>query len=825
MKISISRVCAIVAGLASAATCAAAMAAEEIERLVVVGSRAEPRTITDSAAPVDVITSARIARTGITETARLIQTLIPSFNFSVSTISDGTDAVRPATLRGLYPDQVLVLINGKRRHNSALVHINGSVGRGSAGTDLNAIPTSAIERIEVLRDGASAQYGSDAIAGIINIVLKRGTETTDVYTYFGETYAGDGAQRRYSLNTGLDLANGGFFHLAVERRDRNRTNRAGDDPRCQYSNPPLPCDTSIGDEATFDRKNHRFGDAESDNDYLFFNSELPLGEVTLYAFGGMSRRDTKAAGFYRRAIDSRNRPNIYEHGFLPFINTDVDDDSITFGARAQLGAWDVDAGVTHGRNTFEFRITNSLNVSLGDDSPTAADAGELVFEQTTFNLDAARQIELGLAAPLHLAAGYEYRRDGYEINAGEEASWIDGGAPAANQPSTRTVLPGTPGIQVFPGFRPGNEADENRHNHAFYVDTEIEPFERLRIGAALRYEDYSDFGSDLNGKLSARYELSERLALRGTISSGFRAPGLAQTHLDNISTQFNFDSDTNMNVGKEVLTTRNDGDFARALGVKALKEENSASLSFGFVARPFDRLTLSADAYAIKIRDRIVLSNRIKGGQIRNDAALRTRVGDVLMRDYGIANIDDTLEFQFFTNAIDTLTRGVDVVAEYAHPFDDGTTLDLSAAVNFNDAEVSGDPAPPPGLEADAELFNDAEAAYLESGHPSQSHHFTARYQRGDHDLTLRLNRYGSVTSKQDRVRQTYGARWLADVEYTYHFNDRFDWSVGANNLLDTRPERNVPENSEDGIFPYSRRVAPFPYTGGFYFTSLKMSF
>ena len=818
-KLLFSRACATVAGLASVMTFTAAATADEVERLVVVGSRAEPRTISDTSAPVDVITGAQIARTGITETARLLQTLIPSFNFSVSTISDGTDAVRPATLRGLYPDQVLVLINGKRRHNSALVHINGSVGRGSAGTDLNAIPASAIERIEVLRDGAAAQYGSDAIAGIINIVLKRGTGTTDLQTYFGKTYEGDGAQRRYSFNTGLELANGGFVHFAAERRDRNRTNRAGDDPRCQYSS---PCDTSTGREAAFDRRNHRFGDAESDNDYLFFNSELPIGDVTFYAFGGLSRRDTKAAGFYRRALDARNRPNIYEHGFLPFINTDVNDDALTLGARTTLGAWDVDAGVTHGRNTFEFRITNSLNVSLGDDSPRAADAGEMVFEQTTFNLDATRQIELGLAQPLHLAAGYEYRRDGYEIKAGEEASWINGGVLAANQPTTTSAVPGTPGIQVFPGFRPDNEVDESRHNHAFYVDTEMWPLERLRVGAALRYEDYSDFGSDLNGKLSARYELSERLALRATISSGFRAPGLAQTYLDNISTQFNFNSDTMMNEGREVLTTRNDGNFARALGIEALEEENSRSLSLGLVAHPFDRVTLSVDAYAIKIRDRIVLSNRMKGDQIRPE--LRGRVGDVLMADYGITSIDG-LEFQFFTNAIDTLTRGVDVVAEYAHPFADGATLNLSAAMNVNDAEVSGDPAPPPGLDADVELFNDVEAAYIETGHPSQSHQFTAHYQRGDHDLTLRVNRYGSVTSKQDRVRQTYGARWLADVEYTYHFDDRFNWTVGANNVLDTKPERNVPANSFNGIFPYSRRTAPFPYTGGFYFTSLKMSF
>jgi len=800
-------------GLAASFFAAFAASAEEVERLVVVGSRAEPRTVTDTAAPVDIITGAQIARTGITETSRLIQALIPSFNFSVSTISDGTDAVRPATLRGLYPDQVLVLVNGKRRHNSALTHINGSVGRGSAGTDLNAIPPSAIERIEVLRDGASAQYGSDAIAGIINIVLKRQTEATEVYNYFGETYQGDGDQRRHSVNTGWALAGGGFLNLSLERRGRNRTNRAGDDPRCQYSD---PCTLTSGREAAFDRLNHRFGDAESDNSYLAFTSAMPLAAATLYASGTWSRRDTQAGGFYRRALDRRNRPNIYPDGFLPMINTDVEDASLTVGARTQLGEWDVDASVTHGRNTFEFRVTNSLNVSLGDNSPRSADSGELVFGQTTFNLDAVRPLNIGLAEPLNLAAGYEYRRDEYEIKAGEPDSYRDGGVDGQDG------TPGTPGIQVFPGFRPENEADESRHNHAFYIDAETRLSERLRAGAAVRYEDYSDFGSDLNGKLSARYEFSDRFALRGTLSSGFRAPGLAQHYFDNVSTQFNVEN--GVTVARETLTARNEAAFARAIGVEELKEETSFNLSLGFVARPFDNLSLSVDAYLIEVDDRIVLSSRLGGDQIRPE--LQAAALAILNRDYGFNLADISgLRFQFFTNAIDTRTRGVDVVAEWSHWFDHGASLKLTGAANVNSSDVEGGIDLPAGLTAGTDLFSANEVGYIESGHPRQSYKFQAHYLLGVHDLTLRLNRYGSVTSNYDAVRQTYGARWLADIEYTHHFGADVDWTVGVNNLLDTRPERNLPENSFNGSFPYNRRASPFDYNGGFYFTSLKVSF
>ncbi|MDX1503627.1 MAG: TonB-dependent receptor, partial [Thermoanaerobaculia bacterium] len=427
------------------------------EQVVVLGSRSS-RTALETPVPVDVLTETDLEDTGQTETSRIIQFLAPSFNFSTSTISDGTDIVRPSTLRGLGPDQTLVLVNGKRRHNSALVHVNGSIGRGTAGVDLNAIPSSAIERIEILRDGAAAQYGSDAIAGVINIVLKSGTGTTKLDVSAGEHFEGDGETVQASVNRGWKIANGGFVNLTAELRDRGFTNRAGPDPRRIYA--PLADGSPDPREATYDRLNHRYGDAESENGYLFLNGALPTGgDGELYFFGGVADRDGESAGFNRLPGQDRTNTLLWPDGHLPLINTSVDDFSFSVGHRGTVGGgWSYDAAVVTGNNEFNFFISNSANTSLWENSPTSADAGTLKFDQTTFTLDFFGTADWGLAAPVSVALGVEYREDGYEIEAGEPASYIDGGEPNQfcrppwPQPDPR-CRPAPAGIQVFPGFQ------------------------------------------------------------------------------------------------------------------------------------------------------------------------------------------------------------------------------------------------------------------------------------------------------------------------------------------------------------------------------------
>ncbi|MEO6239268.1 MAG: TonB-dependent receptor, partial [Vicinamibacterales bacterium] len=513
------------------------------EESITVGSRTVGADA-QKAVPVDVITQEQIASTGYSETAQVIQALAPSFNFPRPTITDGTDTVRPATLRGLGPDQVLVLVNGKRRHQSALVHLNGSIGRGSTGVDLNAIPVSAIERIEVLRDGAAAQYGSDAIAGVINIVLKGGVSGPAVTSKFGlskGSYAGNScASNGLNCQEGdkIDFSDGGLFDaggswgiaagkgsvtVSAEFRDHNRTNRASFDPRDQVV---------AGDagKSAVAQPNHRWGDPDTRDFMTFLNAQVPLNAKRtsfLYAFGGYSRRESNSAGFYRRALDVRNWPQIYPLGFLPEIQPLVIDGSGTVGVRGAFRSWSVDASGGYGGNSFAFTIGNTLNVSLGPAIPpnkTIFDAGTLKLGQFVGNVDLSRSFKVGtLPGPLNVAFGAEVRREQYQIVAGEPDSYRGGGVP--NIAGGVAAI----GAQVFPGFRPTNAVKESRHSQAGYVDVEGDFLPWLRLGLAGRAERYSDFGNTFDGKLTVRVQPTRQVVVRGGVSSGFRAPSLGQS--------------------------------------------------------------------------------------------------------------------------------------------------------------------------------------------------------------------------------------------------------------------------------------------------------
>ncbi|HEX5723814.1 MAG TPA: TonB-dependent receptor, partial [Longimicrobiaceae bacterium] len=506
-----------------------AEAAQALAGLVAVGTRRPDRTATDAPVPVDVLTAADIQATGLTETAQIIQRLAPSVNFPRATVADGTDHVRPATLRGLAPDQVLVLVNGKRRHQSALVNVNGTVGRGSTAVDLNAIPASAIERIEILRDGAAAQYGSDAIAGVVNLVLKSGGIAEALATA-GQTTEGDGRVLQAAATVGRDLGENGFVNVSAEFRDRENTNRSLPDTRQQYF---------AGDPRNNERAlvNHRQGDSDSRDVGAFVNAALPVGAaVEVYGFGGISRRDGEAAGFFRRANDARTVRAIHPDGFLPLISTDIVDGSGVLGARGNLAGFRWDLSGVYGRNTFDFNVLNSNNVSMGANSPTDFFAGTLRFDQTTVNLDVSRALELGLPEAVNVAFGAEYRRDGYGIEEGELASYTDGGVLVLDGPQAGQLA--AVGAQVFPGFRPSDAKDVSRHNWAGYVDVEITPVQGLLLNVAGRYEDYSDFGSTSDGKLAARFEPVPGFALRGAVGTGFRAPSLGQSYFSSTATNF-----------------------------------------------------------------------------------------------------------------------------------------------------------------------------------------------------------------------------------------------------------------------------------------------
>jgi len=734
---------------------------------ITVGSRAIGAE-QEKAVPVDVISREVIETAPSTETNQILQKVAPSFNFPRPTISDGTDTVRPATLRGLGPDQLLVMLNGKRRHASALVNANNTIGRGSSGVDLNAIPSSAIESIEILRDGAAAQYGSDAIAGVINLVMKSSPEPLRVDVKAGSTTHSDGEMLNIALSGGWALGRGALF-VAGEHRTRYDTNRA---------NPDLRDQLVAGDAGhnTIEQPNTHWGDSYARDVLLYANLNLPVtadNKQIFYAFGGYSVRHGSHGGNYRRAIDANNWKQIYPIGFLPLIEPRVADTALTAGARGELATWYYDLSTGYGRNKYAFYVTDSLNASLGPTLPpnqTRFYAGTLGDEQWTANLDLSKGFKVGLAGPLNVAVGAEVRRDSFEQHAGEPNSYIDGGV--ANQFGGRAA----PGAQVFPGFRPSNEVDVSRNSKAVYVDLEGDVLSQLRLGIAGRFEDFSDFGSTTNGKITARFSPVKQLILRGAASTGFRAPSLNQSYWSAISTNFLVNPANGLVEPFQVGTFRVNAPISRALGATDLKPEKSKNLSAGFVWQPLSNFELTFDYFHIDVDDRIVYSGNF------NQASLQS-----ILAPFAVGGV------RFLTNAIDTETDGYDIVTNYQHSLLGGR-LDLSAAYSNNQTDVVRvTPTPGPLAAFGSTLFDRQEVRRFECGQPRDNIRLLQSWNRSSWNITTRQSRYGeycslTLTPIDDQI---YDAEWVADAEVSYKWRN-YTFAAGAENLFDVFPDRNI---------------------------------
>ncbi len=780
-----------------------------LEELAVVGTRAAERTSTDAPVPVDVLSAAEIRQTGRTETAQIIQALAPSFNFPRATISDGTDHTRPATLRGLAPDQVLVLVNGKRRHTSALINVNGSIGRGSGMVDLNAIPASAIERIEILRDGAAAQYGSDAIAGVINVILKEGAPDELTVTG-GQTVESDGEVIQGGANYALAIGGDGVLQIAGEYRNRGFTNRSAPDRRTQY----LAGDPRNSDPSLNGLINHRQGDADTEDGGLFLNLAKPVADATeVYFFGGGTIRSGESAGFFRRALDDRTVRAIYPNGFLPMIGTKISDFSGVAGLRGDKAGWRWDLSADYGRNLFHFDVFNSANVTLGTASPTEFYAGTLKNDQFTANLDLAKSYQIGLTSPLNVAVGGEFRREGYHITEGEPDSWRDGGVPILDGPNAGAQ--GAPGAQVFPGFRPTDATDESRNNVAGYVDLEAQVIDKVLVGIAGRVENYNDFGSTTDGKVTARFEPIEGFAVRGAISTGFKAPSLGQSFFSATSTNF-------INgLPFENRTFPVTSPVAQALGASELTAEKSQNYSFGVALNPVNNLAITADYYQILIDDRIVLSGNFTGTAIRT-----------FLESQGFTGVAGG---RFFTNAINTRTLGVDVVANYGLALGATSTLRLTAGFNHNVNRVLRVAPTPAALSAFQEtLFDRVERARIEVGQPKDNLYLSGVFNYQDLGITVRTQRFGEVTSfgtdPTGVLDQTFSAKWITDIGASYTFSERFTFAAGVDNVFDVYPDPNSlgdaanAGNNNFGIFPYNQ-ISPFGFNGAFYYGRLTFGF
>lgn len=848
--------------------------------VVVVGSRNKARTALETPVPIDVLDLKDLAQNSPqVSISQIMNYAAPSFSSNTHTVTDGTDHVDPASLRGLGPDQVLVLINGKRRHTSSLVNLNTSFGRGSVGTDLNAIPVAAIKRIEVLRDGAAAQYGSDAIAGVINIVLKdsynkltssftSGAYMTNLHDPHCKDctkngFRVDGANYDLNLNYGIKLTDeGGFVNLTGEFSSRDYTNRtvsfegqifsaynaverlASKDgvnlvdlqdnlglikqyaKQVSYFSAALKqkiaaatgidssfraaLKTDVTEDELKARKLHRYdfnmrvGQSKLRDGKLFFNSEIPLDEHTaLYAFGGVSYRHGESAGFYRLPYQARTVTAIYPNGFLPMINTDIKDQSLAVGIRGMANHWKIDFSNTWGQNSFMYEIKNTLNASLLTNTKIDYNAGGFSFMQNTTNLDIDRNWD-GIFEGLNLAFGLEYRLENYQITAGEEGSWAqydtDGRVyTGADGEMLRKDIFGETrpgGAQVFPGFRPKNALSKYRNSVAGYADLEVDFTKRLLLTGALRFEDYSDFGATLNGKLAGRYRLSDNWSVRAAANTGFRAPSLPQLYYNSVST---------VAVGQGITQTAtysNDSRAAKLLGIPQLKQETSKSVSMGLTGRlPAWNLKVTLDGYFIRIDNRVTLSGfftKPKGENL-------SKPQQELRKLFELAGANKAT---FFANAINTESRGVELVITQ-HSKLGHATLRNDLAATFSKTQQVGDIKASKPL-ADAGLtntyFNAESKLYLEKVVPRVKVNLSNTLQWKKWDVMLRNVFFGSVTNASDvpEQQQVYAPRVITDLTMGYQLNKGLRLSVGANNLLDIYPEPNSALNRLEGRFVYS---------------------
>jgi iron complex outermembrane recepter protein len=817
------------------------------EEVIVTGTRRDGRTVAESPVPIDVIGADSLQNVGSTDTNKALSVLVPSFNFPQPSITGGTDIIRPATLRGLGPDHTLVLVNGKRRHVSALLNINGTVGRGAAAADMSLLPVASIQRIEVLRDGAAAQYGSDAIAGVLNVLLKEDREGGNLNVTYGESYTTvegvpeargmllqpngqpvltpdgvfaldygaerkvhDGETLTIAGDIGLPLASEGFINIAAQFRDRQPTNRAGYDPRPQY--PRLANGQYDPREQTFERLSHQFGEAKIEDLNLVVNAGTPLlgGALEWYGFGTYGERDGRTQGFYRQANDGRTVTSIHPDGFLAQVLIDLSDVAAASGLRGDAWNWNYDASLNFGRNAVDFITANSNNASLGATSPTRFDAGGLRYQQYSANVDLQREVDAPLLqAPLSVAFGFEYRAERFEIEAGEPASYIQGPIRLPNGQLAAA------GAQVFPGFRPDNATTRDRHSSSAYVDLEADLTDRWNMTLAARGEEYSDFGSDVNYKLATRVETFDGLAVRGGVSTGFRAPSLHQQFFSTTST--NNVAGRLVDVGTFAVT---DG-AARALGAKDLDPETSFSLSAGIVFDRIDHLNLTVDYFRIDIDDRVVLTENLgASGTPAQNAAVQG-----VLAAAGYTSISSA---RFFINGLDTRTHGVDVVATYQLPALAGNDFNFTAGYNYTKTQIErfinglGPLAQIPGLQ----LFGRLESKRIESGQPRSKLALSVDWSRGPFGATLRTNRYGEVFAPgvDPRDDLTIESAWLTDLELRYD-TQLFQIAIGADNVFDEYPSVAPvgPRAAELGgnytannyILPFSG-FSPFGFSGRF---------
>ncbi|BAP33820.1 ferric enterobactin receptor [Chryseobacterium sp. StRB126] len=792
---------------------------KQIEDIIIVGNRNVKRTKLETPVPVDVINIDKVQRSSPQMTAQdLLNYVIPSFNSVRQSASDGTEHIDPVTLRGMGPDQVLVLLNGKRRHTTSLVNYQNTVGNGSVGTDLSTIPVIAIEKIEVLRDGAAAQYGSDAIAGVINIILKKNAGASASLTY-GLSGRNDGDTYQAGVNYGTSLGkNDGFINLSLQLSHRGKTTRtqnhnldifgnnfayefAGDAEAIQAARDAD--DAKIKERGlTRDDFNFQIGDAQIRQGQLFFNSEYPLNDhFKFYSFGGFSIKEGKGYGFRRLPNEDFNIVKaIYPNGFQAVLNSQIYDISYAAGAKYNVNDWLIDLSNTFGSNTFNYNVSNTNNASLGIKSPTRFYAGAHSFLQNTVNLDVSKKIK-----NFNIAFGGEFRFEQYQIKAGDEASYTQYDENG-NVATKGSKVIGAGGSQSFIGFSPDNALKKDRHSTAVYADLSYDLDKKLNIDAAARFENYSDFGSTLNGKLAVRYEFVKNYAVRAAVGTGFRAPSLQQQYFNN---SFADISTSGSGIVRKGIFN-NDSQAAQVLGFDKLKQETSVNGSAGFTLQPVKGLFITVDGYIIKVKDRIVITSNISDPRLSDPKV----VGEGNAVESG----------RFFANAVDTETKGVDVVVSYDWKLAGGN-LNINLAGNYTETKITDFHFPENLGTPQNEFFGPDQINIIETLSPKTKASLGLTYGIGKFNFFVRNTYFGKVIRDGYPFGevQEFSPKVVTDVSVGYDITKNINFTVGANNVFDVFPDLQSYKNSYYGVFKYA--PVQMGTLGSYFFGRLNFNF
>lgn len=779
------------------------------DEVVVLGSRSKPRSALTTNVPVDSFNQETLATAGVVgnELGQALAIADPSFNFPRQSNSGTSDSIRAGQLRGLSPDQLLVLINGRRVHTSSVVNSETKIGRGVAAVDFNTIPLGAAKRVEVLRDGAGALYGSDAIAGVVNVVLddrpdgfeltgSYGTQITHVDP-INQTLS-DGEQWVLQAEGGIPILERGFLRVGGEYINRNATNRAG------FDQVPFFVDQTPANLALQGSRNYFEGDPDTEAYNFWLNSEIPIGAVTFYTFGTFGERWTEGGLFFRYPDAFDNVRQVYPNGYLPRTTGDNQDLNLFGGVRFKALGFDADLGASYGRNRFNYGVTNSLNPSLGPSSPTDFRSATYENGQISVNFDAKRELgDIGFLGPVSIATGVEYRREGFQSTAGDPAA-------SAAGPFDLAI-----GAQGAPGLTPGDAREINRDVVAVYAEFTLQPTSRLSIDGSGRYEWYSDFGSTGSGKGSLRYELlRDVLAVRGAVGNSIRAPNLAQIGFTDRSTNFG-DNRALINT----ITAPVSSAIARALGAQDLKQERALSSSAGFVLNLSPRFTATIDAFRVRVLDRVTLSERLFGDDIT--ALVQTLPGGT-----GVQSV------RFFTNAVDTRTYGLDVVLNYKTQNLFGGVLNLNGAFNFSHTDVTNFDSTTPQLltlNPDLALIGVEELNTLQTAAPRTKLILTAEYDRGPWGTLFRASRFGSA----ERVfnfgggfepSQRYGSEWSIDAEIGRTIGEHVRVAVGGQNLVNNYPDLSSADINFFGNLPYDI-LSPIGVNGRYVYGRVSLTY